>query len=150
MSFGQTKCELIDSPPSITMLWPVQNDWPVVMKYAQVAISSVVAQRLSGVWPMISSQSSGFPVTQSFNGVRTPPGSMLLHVAPYAATLSATFFVYAITPPLLAQYSGNSAPVCPLAEPFSGFLEFFTCKNPIKQFVTASADPNENVATRGF
>ena len=41
---------------------------------------------------------------------------MLLQVAPYFATRSATFFVYAKTPPLLAQYSGNSAPLWALTE----------------------------------
>lgn len=54
------------------------------------------------------------------------PGSRLLQVAPNCATLIATFLVYAITPPLLAQYSGNSAPVCPLAEPMLSIdLTFF-------------------------
>ena len=86
------------------------------MKYAHSAISSVVAHRFNGVSAMIADHKAGSFTTQSFNGVRTPPGSRLLHVAPYSATLSATFFVYAITPPLLAQYSGNSEPVWPLAD----------------------------------
>ena len=59
----------------------------------------------------------GLLITHSFNGVITPPGSKLLHVALNLATLNATFFVYEITPPFDAQYSGNSDPVCPLAEP---------------------------------
>ena len=117
MSVGQTKCELMDSPPSTIILCPVQNVFSTVRKYAHCAISSGVAHLLSGVCAIISFHKVGSLITQSFNGVSTPPGSRLLHVAPYDATRSATFFVYAMTPPLLAQYSGNSAPVCPLAEP---------------------------------
>ncbi len=32
--FGHTKCEFIDSPPSTTMLCPVQNLFVTVRKYA--------------------------------------------------------------------------------------------------------------------
>ena len=95
----------------------MQNVFSTVRKYAHCAISSVVAHRFRGVCSMISFQSCVSLMTQSLSGVMTPPGSRLLHVAPNCATRRATFFVYAITPPLLAQYSGNSDPVCPLADP---------------------------------
>ena len=61
-------------------------------------------------------QSLGSSMTHWLSGVRTPPGSMLLHV-PCGARRPATFLVYAMTPPLDAAYSGNSLPVCPLADP---------------------------------
>ena len=117
----------MDSPPSMTMHWPVQKVFVTVMKYAHWAISSGVAHRFRGGWSIISCQSCGSLITQSFRGVRTPPGSMLLHVAPNSATLCATFFVYAITPPLLAHYSGDSAPVCPLADPTLRIDLIFFC-----------------------
>ena len=41
--------ELMDSPPSTTMLCPVQNVFSTVRKYAQEAISCGVAHLLRGV-----------------------------------------------------------------------------------------------------
>ena len=40
-----------------------------------------------------------------------PPGERLFAVAPKRAMRRATFFIYATMPPLLAAYSGNSAPL---------------------------------------
>ena len=55
-------------------------------------------------------------ITGRLSSVSTPPGSTLLQ-SPCGARRFATFFVYERMPPLLAAYSGNSEPVCPLAEP---------------------------------
>ena len=83
----------MDSPPSTTMLCPVQKRFSTVRKYAQSAISSGDAQRLRGVSSMICAQSASSSITGRLSGVSTPPGSRLLQIAPHLATRRATFLV---------------------------------------------------------
>ena len=65
---------------------------------------------------MMRSHMAASSITGRLSSVSTPPGSTLLQI-PCGARRFATFFVYERMPPLLAAYSGNSEPVCPLAEP---------------------------------
>ena len=77
-------------------------------------------------------------MTCRFDSVRTPPGEMLLHVAPHRATRNATFFAYGRIPPLLAAYSGNSAPVCALADATRQIDRIAGC-TPYRSVVRTSA-----------
>ena len=106
---------------------PVQNLFFTVIKYIHSAISSAVAHLLRGVSSITFCHSSASFKIQSFNCVITPPGSILLHTAPYFAIRIATFFVYANTPPLLATYSGNSDPEWAHAEPMFRTDLIFGC-----------------------
>ena len=65
---------------------------------------------------MMRSHMAASSITGRLSSLSTPPGSTLLQI-PCGARRFATFFVYERMPPLLAAYSGNSEPVCPLAEP---------------------------------
>ena len=65
---------------------------------------------------MMRSHMAASSITGRLSSVSTPPGSTLLQI-PCGARRFATFFVYERMPPWLAAYSGNSEPVCPLAEP---------------------------------
>ena len=59
----------------------------------QFAVNNLAALGLEDKKELTNRIKTGLLITHSFNGVITPPGSKLLHVALNLATLKATFFV---------------------------------------------------------